>query len=247
MGKCALITGAAQGIGASIAQTLAERGYDIAVNCHSQASAEQTGAAIAEQCRAHGVEAECFVADVSDYDACAALVKSVAARFGSLDVLVNNAGITRDGLMVLMGERQFDDVIAVDLKSVFNMMRHAAKLMVRAKSGRIINIASVAGLYGNPGQINYSAAKAGIVGMTMTAAKELGSRGITVNAVAPGFIRTAMTDAMPEKAKEAALGAISLGRLGTPRDVAGAVAFLASDDAAYITGQVIVVDGGMTM
>jgi 3-oxoacyl-[acyl-carrier protein] reductase len=247
LSKCALITGASQGIGACIAQTLAEKGYDVAVNCRSSVEVENGGRMVAEKCRALNVQAECFVADVSDFAQCGALVKAVIERFGAVDVLVNNAGITRDGLMVRMSEEQFDSVIAVNMKSVFNMMHHAGKFMMKAKSGHIVNLASVAGLYGNVGQINYSASKAGVVGMTLTAAKELGPRGITVNAVAPGFIETAMTDTLPEKVKEAAVAVIALGRMGKPKDVANAVAFLASDEAAYITGQVLVIDGGMVM
>ena len=162
-------------------------------------------------------------------------------------MLVNNAGITRDGLMARMSEEQFDIVTNVNYKSVFNMMRHTSGVMIRQKSGRIINISSVAGLYGNPGQINYSAAKAGIIGMTKTAAKELGSRGITVNAVAPGFVQTPMTDVLDEKYKEAIIGNIALKRFGQPEDIANAVAFFASEQASYVTGQVLEVSGGMTM
>lgn len=247
LNKIALITGAAQGIGAGIAETLAQKGYDVAINCRAQADVEGRCGAVAEKCRAYGAQAECFAADVSSFEGCGALVKAVISRFHKIDVLVNNAGITKDGLMVLMGEEQFDSVIAINLKSVFNMMHHAGRHMIKARSGRIVNITSVAGLYGNAGQINYSASKAGVVGMTLTAAKELGSRGITVNAVAPGFIETPMTAAMSEKAKAAVLSGITLGRYGTAQDVANAVAFLASDEAAYITGQVLVVDGGMIM
>ncbi len=247
MVKSVLITGASQGIGACIAQTFAAKGYNIAINCRSQKELENGGKETADKCRSHGVEAECFIADVSDFEQCATLVKQAAERFGGIGVLVNNAGITRDGLLALMGEDQFDSVIAVNLKSVFNMMHHVAKVMIKAKGGKIVNISSVAGLYGNPGQINYSASKAGVVGMTLTAAKELGARGINVNAVAPGVIATPMTAAMPEKAKEAALAGIALKREGVPADIANAVAFLASEEASYITGQVLVVDGGMVM
>ena len=239
LSKTALITGASQGIGAAIALRLAKAGFHIAINCYNQQLADTDGAAVAEKCRAFGVEAKCYVADVSKFDQCQEMVKAVAADFGSLDVLVNNAGITKDGLLPRMSEDQFDAVIAVNLKSVFNMMRQ--------KGGRIINVSSVSGLYGNAGQANYAASKAGVVGLTKTAAKELGGRNITVNAVAPGFIRTQMTDALPDKVKEVMLGQISLKRFGEPEDVANAVAFLASDDAAYISGQVLEIDGCIAM
>ena len=193
------------------------------------------------------MEAECFLCDVSDFTACEAMAKAVKDRFGTIDVLVNNAGITKDGLLVQMSEEQFDVVTRVNYKSVFNMMRHVGKIMVRQRSGRIINITSVAGLYGNPGQMNYSASKAGIIGMTKTGAKELGKRGITVNAVAPGFIQTPMTEVLGEEYKEAILKQIGLQRLGQPEDVANAVAFLASDRASYISGQVLEVSGCLSM
>jgi 3-oxoacyl-[acyl-carrier protein] reductase len=247
MGKCALVTGASQGLGACIAEELAKRGYDIAINCIGAGTGPDDAAKVAEKCRAHGVAAECFIADVSKFDECGGLVKAVAEKFGGIDVLVNNAGIIRDALMVRMTEAQFDSVIAVNLKGVFNMMHHAGRVMMKARRGHIVNMASVAGLYGNPGQANYSASKAGVIGMTMTAAKELGARGVTVNAVAPGFIDTPMTEGLPDEVKKAALAGIALGRAGRPADVANAVAFLAGDESSYITGQVLVVDGGMIM
>lgn len=247
MAKTALITGASQGIGACIAKTLAADGFNIAVNCYSQKEVDNGGIAVCEACRALGVEAETFICDVSDFAACEEMTKAVKARFGTIDVLVNNAGITRDGLLVRMSEDQFDAVTNVNYKSVFNMTRHVGAVMFRQRSGRIINISSVAGVYGNAGQINYSAAKAGIIGMTKTTAKELGSRGITCNAVAPGFIRTPMTDVLKEEYKAEILKQIALGRLGEPEDIANAVAFFASDRASYVTGQVLVVSGGMSM
>ncbi|MDD6032244.1 MAG: 3-oxoacyl-[acyl-carrier-protein] reductase [Oscillospiraceae bacterium] len=247
MAKTALITGASQGIGACIARTLAAEGFQIAVNCRSEREVENGGKEVAEACRALGVEAECFICDVSDYAACGEMVKAVKERFGSIDVLVNNAGITKDGLLVRMTEEQFDAVTNVNYKSVFNMTRHVGAVMFRQKSGRIINISSVAGLYGNMGQFNYSAAKAGIIGMTKTTAKELGSRGITCNAVAPGFVRTPMTDVLKDDYKQEIQKNIALGRLGDPEDIANAVAFFASDKASYITGQVLEVSGGMSM
>lgn len=247
MAKTALITGASQGLGACMAKTLAADGFNIAINCLGEREQENGGNQVAEACRALGVEAECFLCDVSDFTACEAMAKAVKDRFGTIDVLVNNAGITKDGLLVQMSEEQFDVVTRVNYKSVFNMMRHVGKIMVRQRSGRIINITSVAGLYGNPGQMNYSASKAGIIGMTKTGAKELGKRGITVNAVAPGFIQTPMTEVLGEEYKEAILKQIGLQRLGQPEDVANAVAFLASDRASYISGQVLEVSGCLSM
>ncbi len=247
MGKIALVTGSAQGIGAKVAERLAKDGFDIAINDIDRPQSIEIAQELAVRCREYGVQAECFFADVSKYEECENLVKAVVAKFGGLDVLVNNAGITRDGLLARMSEEQFDVVISVNLKSAFNMMKFASIVMMKARQGKIINITSVAGLYGNAGQMNYSASKAGMVGMTLSASKELGSRNITVNAVAPGFIETRMTRELPDKVRDAAKANISLGKFGEAEDVANAVAFLASENASYITGQVIVVDGGLVM
>lgn len=241
----ALITGSARGIGAAIALRLAKDGYDIALNDISEKSFENND--IVEQIKAQGVKCEVFICDVSNFEQVEKTVKDVKDTFGSIDVLVNNAGITRDGLLARMSEEQYDTVIAVNQKSVFNMCRFAGAVMMRQKSGRIINLASVAGLYGNPGQMNYSATKAAIIGMTKTVAKELGSRGITCNAVAPGFIKTPMTDKLTDEQKNAMLGQIAMKRFGEVDDIAGVVSFLASKDAAYVTGQVIEISGGIMM
>ena len=241
----ALITGSSRGIGAAIALRLAKDGFDIALNDLNEGMFENND--IAEKIREFGVKCEIFLADVSDYSQCEEMVGSVKEKFGGLDVLVNNAGITKDGLMARMSEEQYDKVIAVNQKSVFNMMKLAGKIMMKQRSGRIINMASVAGLYGNRGQINYSASKAAVIGMTKTVAKELGSRGVGVNAVAPGFIKTPMTDKLTEEQKNAVLNLIAMKRYGLPEEIAGVVSFLASEDSSYVTGQVIEISGGLSM
>lgn len=245
MAKTAIITGSSRGIGAAIALRLARDGYNIALNDLNEGMFENND--IKEKITALGVEAEIFCADVSKYDQCESMVKAVKERFGTVDVLVNNAGITRDGLMARMSEEQYDTVIAVNQKSVFNMLKLAGNVMIRQKQGKIVNLASVAGLYGNPGQINYSASKAAIIGMTKTAAKELGSRNINVNAVAPGFISTPMTDKLTDEQKAKMLEAIAMKRYGTVDEIAGVVSFLCSEDASYVTGQTIEISGGLSM
>lgn len=243
--KTAIITGSSRGIGAAVALRLAKDGFNIALNDLNEGMFD--GNDIAEKIRAEGVETGIFCADVSNYARCEEMVKAVKERFGTIDVLINNAGITRDGLMARMSEEQYDSVISVNQKSVFNMMKLAGNVMIRQKYGKIVNLASVAGLYGNPGQINYSASKAAIIGMTKTAAKELGSRNINVNAVAPGFISTPMTDKLTDEQKAKMLEAIAMKRYGTVDEIAGVVSFLCSEDASYVTGQVIEISGGLSM
>lgn len=243
----AIITGASQGIGACIAKRLAKDGFDVVINHYPSDGDKEKALAVAEECRAFGVKAECIAADVSKFDQCEAMVKQVKADFGSIDALVNNAGITKDGLLARMKESDYDAVISVNQKSVYNMLKHVCSVMMRQRHGRIVNVSSVAGLYGNPGQVNYSASKAAIIGMTKTVAKEFGSRNITCNAVAPGFIHTPMTDVLSEELKAKMLGAVALGRYGEPEEIASVVSFLVSEDASYVTGQVIEISGGLSM
>lgn len=247
MAGTALITGSSRGIGAAIAKRLAKDGYNIIINDVSQEILDTAGNEVAEACRALGVQAECYAADVSDYSQCEAMVKWAREKFGTIDVLVNNAGITRDGLMAQMSEEVYDLVIRVNQKSVFNMTKLVGKVMIRQRSGRIVNLASVAGLYGNPGQMNYSASKGAIIAMTKTTAKELGSRSITCNAVAPGFIQTPMTDKLTEEQRAAMLAQIAMKRYGQPEEIAGVVSFLCSPDSSYVTGQIIEISGGLSM
>ena len=243
-GKTALVTGASRGIGRAIALRLAAEGASVAINyAGNTAKAEETKAAI----EAAGGKAALFQADVSDSAQVEQMVAAVTEAFGTIDIRVNNAGITRDGLLMRMKEEDFDAVLDTNLKGIFHVTKAVSKLMMKKRAGRIVNMASVVGIMGNAGQTNYAAAKAGVIGFTKSAAREFAARGITVNAVAPGFIATDMTAAMPEKAKEATLAAIPLRRMGEPEDVANAVAFLVSDQASYITGQVVKVDGGMVM
>lgn len=242
--KTALVTGASRGIGAAIAKKLAARGFMVIINYgHSSAAAEE----VKNQIEQAGGQAVLMQGDVSSGDDVDRMFQDIKKTWGRLDVLVNNAGINRDTLLVRMKEDQWDAVLSTDLKSVFFTTKAAASLMMRQRSGSIINIASVVGITGNAGQANYAAAKAGVIGFTKSAAKELAARGIRVNAIAPGFIETDMTDAIPEKIREGMLETIPLRRGGKAEDVANAVAFLASDDAGYITGQVLKVDGGMVM
>lgn len=241
----AVITGSARGIGAAIALRLAKDGFDIALNDISEKSFENND--IMEHIRANGVKCEKFIADVSNSTQVEIMVKSIKELFGSIDVLVNNAGITRDGLLARMSEENYDLVISVNQKSVFNMMRHVVPVMMKQRSGRIINMSSVAGLHGNAGQFNYSASKAAIIGMTKSAAKELGSRGINVNAIAPGFISTPMTDALTDEQKKAIFDMIAMKRYGSVEEIAGVASFLAGKDSSYVTGQVIEISGGLSM
>ncbi|ANY75434.1 3-oxoacyl-[acyl-carrier-protein] reductase [Paenibacillus ihbetae] len=243
-GQTALVTGASRGIGRSIALALADLGANVAVN---YAGSEAAAAEVVEAIRAKGVSAIAVQSNVGRADEADAMVKQVLDTFGRIDILVNNAGITRDNLIMRMKEEEFDQVIETNLKGVFNCLKAVTRPMMKQRYGRIINISSVVGALGNPGQANYVAAKAGVIGLTKSAARELASRGITVNAVAPGFIDTDMTRELSEDMREGLLGGIPLARLGQPEEIAGVVAFLASESASYMTGQVLHVDGGMYM
>ena len=242
--KTAIVTGGSRGIGRAICVALAEAGANV-VTCyaHGAAGAEET----VKLCEAYGVKASAIRADVAKNEDVQALVTKVKEEYGSIDILVNNSGITKDNLMLKMTEEDFEQVIDTNLKGAFLCIKHVSKIMLKQKRGHIINISSVVGVRGNAGQVNYASSKAGLIGMTKSVAKEIGSRGITVNAVAPGFIETEMTDVLSEDVKENLLGSIPLKRMGQTKDIAETVAFLASDKAAYITGQTISVDGGMGM
>ncbi|WP_066175135.1 3-oxoacyl-[acyl-carrier-protein] reductase [Bacillus marinisedimentorum] len=243
-GKSVLVTGGSRGIGRAIALMLAEQGAKVAVN---YAGNEEKANEVADEIKSGGGEALAIRADVSSAEEVKQMVKTVIETFGSLDILVNNAGITKDNLLMRMKEEEWDSVIDTNLKGVFNCTKAVTRQMMKQRQGRIINVASVVGIVGNPGQANYVAAKAGVIGLTKTTARELAARNITVNAVAPGFISTDMTDKLPDDVKEEMLKQIPLSRFGSPADIAAVVKFLASEDSAYITGQTLQVDGGMVM
>ena len=242
--KTAVITGGSRGIGLAIAKKLASQGANIAI---LYVGDESEGIAAKEALAQHNTKVEQYFCDVSDFDASKEVVDKVIEDFGGIDILVNNAGITRDKLVLNMDEKDFDAVIGVNLKGTFNMIKHTYKHFMKKRYGRIVSTSSVVGIMGNAGQANYSASKAGIIGMTKSVAKELAGRGVTVNAVAPGYIGTDMTNALSDKVKDAMKAQIPAKRIGTPEDVANVVAFLCSDDAAYVTGEVIKVDGGLAM
>jgi 3-oxoacyl-[acyl-carrier protein] reductase len=243
-GKVAVVTGASRGIGRAIATELARNGAKVVINYARDAEGAQAGLAAIQTAGGQGCAMQ---ADVSDYKAAEGLIKAAVETFGGLDILVNNAGTTRDMVIMMMPEADWDVVIRTNLKSAFNCSKAAVKTMLRRRSGRVINITSVTGIAGNAGQTNYAASKAGLIGFTRALAREVAPRNITVNAVAPGFVPTALTNDLPQELKDASLKAIPLGRWGTPEDVAYAVAFLAGPQAGYITGQVLSVDGGMVM
>ncbi|MEK4746996.1 3-oxoacyl-[acyl-carrier-protein] reductase [Niallia sp. FSL W8-0177] len=243
-GKVAVVTGASRGIGKSIALELAKQGADVVVN---YAGSVERANEVVKEIEALGRKAISIQCDVSDSDAVNAMMKEVLEAFGSLDILVNNAGITRDNLLMRMKDSEWDDVINTNLKGVFLCTKAVTRPMMKQRKGRIINITSIVGVTGNPGQANYVAAKAGVIGLTKTTAKELAQRNITVNAIAPGFITTDMTDKLTEEVKNGMLTQIPLGQFGKPEDIANAVVFLASDESSYITGQTLHIDGGMYM
>lgn len=242
-GKTAVITGAAQGIGYSIAELFGREGASVFIVDVDEARAAEAAGKLA----AAGVPASAAKADVSKYDDCEAVVKAALEKFGKVDILVNNAGVTRDNLLMRMADADWDLVLAINLKGTFNFTKAVARPMLKARAGRIINIASIVGQMGNAGQANYCASKGGVIALTKSCAREFASRGVLVNAIAPGFIRTRMTDAIPEDAKKKLVEAILLGRMGEPEDIARAALFLAGGDSPYITGQVLGVNGGMYM
>ena len=242
--KIVLITGAGRGIGRAIAIALAKEGAEVVINYNGS---EERAKEVKQTIEENGGKASIYKCNVSDFVACEAMIKDIVKEYGHLDILVNNAGITKDGLIMKMKEEDFDSVLNVNLKGTFNTIRHSARQMLKQRSGKIINISSVSGILGNVGQANYAASKAGVIGLTKTMARELGSRGLTVNAIAPGFVDTEMTEVLSEEIRENACKQIILGRFGKPEDIANTAVFLASDKADYITGQVISVDGGMNV
>lgn len=243
-GKVAVVTGASRGIGKAIALELAKNGATVVINYNGS---QDKAMEVKTEIESNGGIAEIYQCNVSEYAKCEEFIQGVIKKYGSLDILVNNAGITKDGLLMKMSEEEFDQVIDVNLKGAFNTIRFATRQMLKQKSGRIINMSSVVGVTGNAGQANYAASKAGVIGLTKAAAREVASRGITVNAIAPGFIETDMTEVLSDKVKEASVSQIPLGKFGKAEDIASLTAFLASEKAGYITGQVIHVDGGMVI
>ena len=242
--KVAVVTGGSRGIGKAVSLKFAKGGASVAI---IYAGNEEAANDTVKEIESLGAKAKAYKCDVADFDNTADVFKQIVADFGTIDILVNNAGITKDGLLMAMSEADFDDVIDTNLKGCFQMIRFASRRMMKQRYGRIINVSSVSGVAGNAGQANYCASKAGMIGLTKSAAKELASRGITCNAIAPGFVKTEMTDVLSDEVKENAKKQIPLGRFAEPEDIANAAVFLASDKAAYITGQVLLVDGGMVM
>ncbi|MBD5529831.1 MAG: 3-oxoacyl-[acyl-carrier-protein] reductase [Lachnospiraceae bacterium] len=243
-GRIALVTGASRGIGRGIAKKLASLGATVLVNYNGS---EEKARAVAAEIVSDGGKAQCVGCDVSDFAACGSMIEEIIKEYGRVDILVNNAGVTRDNLIMRMSEEDYDRVLDTNLKGAFNTIRHLSKHFLKQRSGKIVNISSVSGVLGNAGQANYSASKAGLIGLTKSVARELASRGVCVNAVAPGFIDTDMTQALSEKAREAGVAAVPMGKMGSVEDIAETVAFLAGDRSNYITGQVICVDGGMAI